>query len=148
MLAESRCYVAFEGTREREREEERESTYVHDTRPRPIYQGSRPTHEVGGRRDPRCKLSVTAAAQMNECGRTRDWRGKSALAPNLRFSLHPSLPSIPYSIASPLFSSRAFPLPRNTNDSWLHGSINYASIKMISNDEDNFQKCFYKKWEE
>lgn len=62
----------------------------------------RAQHKVGGRRA-NARLSVPAPEQMNECGRTRDWRGKRAA---------------PLLCTPPLFSSRAFPPPRDTDDSW------------------------------
>lgn len=96
-----------EGEKEREREKARVFTIQEDHDP---YTRLAPNaYEVGGRRDPRCRLSASAAEQMNECGRTRDWRGKSA---PLRIPLHPLLSST--SLFLPRFSS-----PAQHKDSWL-----------------------------
>lgn len=114
MSAESRCCIAFERKRERDREREREKARVftiqdHD----PHTRLASNAYEVGGRRDPRYRLSASATAQMNECGRTRDWRGKSA---PLWTSVSHSTPysSLPPTLLS--FPPALFPPPQHK---WL-----------------------------
>lgn len=118
MSAESRC-IAFERKRERDREREGETERgkafaIQDHDPHTRLASN--AYEVGGRQDPRYRLSASATAQMNECGRTRDWRGKSA---PLWTSVSHSTPysSLPPTLLS--FPPALFPPPRNTNDSWL-----------------------------
>lgn len=121
MSAESRWRVAFERKRrekkrEREKERERKSACVHNTILRPIYKAR--ARRIRSGWSPGIRAAGWAPLRPHKWMSVGEHVTGEARA--RRFEPpYPTPPPTFYSTASPLFSSRAFPPPRNTNDSWL-----------------------------
>lgn len=101
-----------------------ERVYVRCGDTRPIYEPGRPTHEVGGR--------PGFASQVEHlCRRTNEWVWANTwLERQERAALILPAPLSPIPLSRrPLFSSRAFPPPRNRNDSWFR-KANYTSSRI------------------